>query len=127
MTARARGCALAARARWPRPLAGTTAGERWRTAYDLALDLVRQLREPLAAIRRHDPDLAKQAMRALASVPLNIAEAKGRTGRDRLHHFRIAVGSLRELDVAAAFGWFERAPLVAERDRLCAVLYGLQR
>ena len=100
-------------------------------AYDLALDLVRQLREPLAAIRRHDPDLAKQAMRALASVPLNVAEANGRAGRDRLHHFRIALGSLRELgaalDVAAAFGWLASPPLVAERDRLCGVLYGLQR
>jgi four helix bundle protein len=100
-------------------------------AYELAIDLVRQLREPLAAIRRHDPDLAKQATRALASVPLNVAEANGRAGRDRLHHFRIALGSLRELgaalDVAAAFGWLASAPLVAERDRLCGVLYGLQR
>ena len=100
-------------------------------AYDLALDLVRQLREPLALIRRHDSDLAKQACRALASVPLNIAEANGRAGRDRLHHFRIALGSLRELgaalDVAAAFGWLEDAPRERERDRLCGVLYGLQR
>ena len=100
-------------------------------AYDLALDLVRQLREPLAHIRKHDSDLAKQACRALASVPLNIAEAQGRAGRDRLHHFRIALGSLREvgaaLDVAAAFGWLDEAPSERERDRLCGVLYGLQR
>jgi four helix bundle protein len=100
-------------------------------AYDLALELVRQLQQPLASIRRHDGDLAKQATRALASVPLNIAEADGRAGRDRLHLFRVALGSLREvgaaLDVAAAFGWLPDAPLASERDRLCGVLYGLQR
>jgi four helix bundle protein len=100
-------------------------------AYDLALDLVSHLRAPLAAIRHHDADLAKQACRALASVPLNIAEANGRAGRDRLHLFRVALGSLRELgaalDVAAAFGWLDDAPYAAERDRLCGVLYGLQR
>ena len=100
-------------------------------AYDLALDLVHRLREPLATLRRQDADLAKQAYRALASVPLNIGEACGRVGRDRLHSFRIALGSLRELgaalDVAAAFGWLPDAPYAAERDRLCGVLYGLQR
>ena len=100
-------------------------------AYDLAIDLVRRLREPLAVVRRHDPDLARQASRALASVPLNVAEATGRAGRDRLHLFRVALGSLRELgaalDVAAAFGWLPDAPFASERDRLCGVLYGLQR
>jgi four helix bundle protein len=100
-------------------------------AYDLALDLVRQLREPLASIRHHDADLARQACRALTSVPLNISEACGRAGRDRLHLFRVALGSLRELgaalDVAANFGWLPDAPCAAERDRLCGVLYGLQR
>jgi four helix bundle protein len=100
-------------------------------AYDLAIDLVRGLREPLASLRRHDGDLARQACRALASVPLNVAEANGRVGRDRLHLFRIALGSLRELgaalEVAAAFGWLDDAPLGRERDRLCGILYSLQR
>jgi len=100
-------------------------------AYDLALDLVCRLREPLAVLRRHDADLARQTYRALASVPLNISEATGRVGRDRTHLFRIALGSLRELgaalDVAAAFGWLPVAPAAAERDRRCGVLYGLQR
>ena len=99
--------------------------------YDLAVDLVRRLNEPLATIRRFDPDLARQASRALASVPLNIAEANGRLGSDRLHLFRVALGSLREvgaaLDVAAAVGWLPEPPLFAERDRLCGLIYGLQR
>ncbi len=100
-------------------------------AYDLALDLVCRLREPIAQLRRHDPDLARQTCRALASVPLNVAEASGRAGRDRLHLFRVALGSLRELgaalDVAAALGLLPEAPYTTERDRLCGVLYGLQR
>ena len=100
-------------------------------AYDLALDLIRSLAPALAVLRRHDADLAKQARRALASVALNTSEANGRTGGDRLHSFRIALGSLREvgaaLDVAVAFGWLDHAPLDAERDRLCGILYSLQR
>ena len=100
-------------------------------AYDLAIDLVRRLREPIAGIGHHNADLARQVCRSLASVPLNIAEASGRAGRDRLHLFRIALGSLREvgaaLDTAAAFGWLDAVPCAAERDRLCGMLYSLQR
>jgi four helix bundle protein len=99
--------------------------------YDLAVDLVRRMREPIDAIRRFDPDLARQASRALASVPLNVAEANGRAGRDRLHLSRVALGSLRELgaalDVATALGWLGEPPLAVERDRLCGLIYGCQR
>ena len=52
-------------------------------------------------------------------------------GGDRLQHFRIALGSLREvgavLDIAAAHGWLDAPPLARERDRLGGLLYGLQR
>ena len=34
------------------------------------------------------------------SIPLNVAEASGRTGKDRSHHFRIAYGSAQETTVA---------------------------
>jgi four helix bundle protein len=99
--------------------------------YDLALDVLRGLREPFTIIQRHDASLGKQAARAMSSVPLNIAEANGRTGGDRLHHFRIALGSLREvgavLDIAAVHGWLDAPPLDRERDRLCGLLYSLQR
>src|SRR5580700_5654825 len=70
------------------------------------------LSETLCAARR-SWSASLGSMRALASVPLNIAEAKGRAGRDRLHHFRTALGSLRELGAALA--------------RLGGVLYGPQR
>ncbi|MDX2093456.1 MAG: four helix bundle protein [Kofleriaceae bacterium] len=100
-------------------------------AFDLALSLIHSLRPTLEALRRHDAPLAKQLRTALASVALNAAEALGRTGGDRPHLFRIALGSLREvnavLDVAIAFGYLAEAPLAAERDRLGGLLYGLQR
>ena len=99
--------------------------------YDLALDVLRGLREPFAIIRRHDAALARQAANAMSSVPLNIAEANGRFGGDRLHHFRIALGSMREvgaaIDVAVIHGWLAEPPLDRERDRLCGLLYSLQR
>jgi four helix bundle protein len=99
--------------------------------YDLSLDLIRGLRDPLALIRRHDAALARQGTNAVNSVALNVAEGGGRTGGDKLHHMRIALGSLREvsavLDIATAHGWLAAPPLAAERDRLGALLYGLQR
>ena len=42
--------------------------------------------------------LADQVIRSANSVPANLAEGRGRTGRDRLHHWRIAFGSAREVD-----------------------------
>ena len=101
-------------------------------AYDLCLGIIRRLQAPLAVIRRHNAALAKQGTNAIDSVLLNLAEGNGRKGGDRLHHFRIALGSLREagavLDIASAHGWVsEPPPLDAERDRLCGMIYGLQR
>jgi len=100
-------------------------------AYDLALQIIRDLQAPLAIVRRHNAALAKQGTNAADSVLLNLAEGSGRDGGDRLHHFRIALGSLREvgaaLDIAVAHGWLDGAPLAGERDRLCGMIYGLQR
>ena len=74
---------------------------------------------------------AREARRARSRRSENLAEGNGREGGDRLHHFRIALGSLREvgavLDIAAVHGWLGEAPLAAERDRLCGMIYGLQR
>ena len=43
--------------------------------------------------------LQDQVIRSASSVPANLAEGSGRAGRDRIHHFRIAYSSAKEVDV----------------------------
>jgi four helix bundle protein len=61
------------------------------TAAGFAISLVMRVPAPLKPI-------ADQVVRSASSVPANIAEGAGRTGRDRLHHYRIAYASAREVD-----------------------------
>jgi four helix bundle protein len=42
--------------------------------------------------------IADQVIRSAASVSANLAEGHGRTGRDRLHFWRIAYASAKEVD-----------------------------
>ena len=102
--------------------------------YEVALELIRSLCPVVATLKRHDPDLARQLVRAATSVPLNLAEANRRAGRDRLHLFRTAAGSASEsrscLDTAAAWGYLEAAAAATPRaltDRLGAMLYRMTR
>jgi len=43
--------------------------------------------------------IGDQVIRSASSVPANLAEGHGRSGRDRIHHFRIAYASAKEVDV----------------------------
>ncbi len=62
-------------------------------------------------VGQHDADLARQMRRALASVPLNCAEAPSSRGRNRAARYHTAAGSMREvgaaLDVALALGYID--------------------
>ena len=101
-------------------------------AFEIAIELNRSLRDALEVIARHDPALAQQLRRAASSVPLNLAEARRRIGRDRLHQFRVAAGSADEvtacLRVAEALGYLE-LPSVADAldcaDRVRAIVWTL--
>ena len=62
-------------------------------AFELAIEAIRFLQDPLSAIARRDPDLARQIRRAAASMALNLSEGNRRTGSDRLHLWRVAAGS----------------------------------
>ena len=68
-------------------IAQTTAVE----AAALSLSLVSRVPVPLKSI-------ADQVIRAASSVPANLAEGHGRAGRDRMHHWRIAYASAKEVD-----------------------------
>ena len=66
----------------------------YSTALDaagIAVKLVKTVPAPLRS-------LADQVVRAACSVPANLAEGHGRSGRDRMHHWRIAYGSAKEVD-----------------------------
>ena len=61
-------------------------------AAGIAIGLAMRVPAPLKPI-------ADQVIRSASSVAANLAEGWGRVGRDRLHHFRIAYASAREVDV----------------------------
>ena len=56
-----------------------------------AIALVMRVPAPLKSI-------ADQVIRSASSVPANLAEGHGRSGRDRFHHWRIAYASAKEVD-----------------------------
>ena len=77
--------------------------------------------------------IADQAMRASASVVLNLAEALGREGADRARALRIARGSALELDAALTLMLHRGACRAAERQvakgltvRVVALITGLR-
>ena len=65
--------------------------EKATTAAGIAILLVMRVPAPLKSI-------ADQIIRSASSVPANLAEGAGRSGRDRFHHWRIAYGSAKEVD-----------------------------
>ena len=60
-------------------------------AAGIAIALVTRVPAPLKSI-------ADQVIRSASSVPANLTEGHGRFGRDRIHHWRIAYGSAKEVD-----------------------------
>ena len=57
----------------------------------IAISLVTRVPAPLKC-------LANQVIRSASSVPANLAEGHGRSGRDRMYHWRIAYASAKEVD-----------------------------
>ena len=60
-------------------------------AAGIAISLVLRVPAPLKS-------LADQVIRSASSVPANLSEGHGRSGRDRMHRWRIAYGSAKEAD-----------------------------
>jgi four helix bundle protein len=77
----------------PNAVANTNfvAQEKALEAAGIAIALVMRVPAPLKSI-------ADQAIRAANSVPANLAEGHGRSGRDRAYHWRIAYASAKEVD-----------------------------
>jgi four helix bundle protein len=101
---------------------------------EIALRLIRSLRQPVARVRKRNARLAGQIEEAGCSVVANLLEGNRRTGRDRGHLFRVAAGSADEtrahLLTAEAWGWVERAeidPALDHADHVLAILWKLTR
>ncbi|MBO6933950.1 MAG: four helix bundle protein [Deltaproteobacteria bacterium] len=102
--------------------------------HQLSLQLVSVVhRDVMPQARVNDPELADQLARAVRSTPLNIAEGSG-YGRSRRqkHHFRVALGSGREvftcLELLVATGAVPAGSAHEARalsDRVNKMLYGL--
>jgi four helix bundle protein len=67
------------------------AHEKALEAAGIAIALVMRVPTPLKSI-------ADQVIRSASSVPANLAEGHGRSGRDRLNFWRIAYASAKEVD-----------------------------
>ena len=73
------------------PHTGLIAHRKALEAAGIAINLVLRVPAPLKSI-------ADQVIRSASSVPANLSEGHGRSGRDRLHHWRIAYASAGEVD-----------------------------
>ncbi len=97
--------------------------------HEVAIALVREVMPLLREIERSDPDLARQARRAVMSTP-PIGEGSDQVGKRRALHYRIALGSAREtwsaLRVAEAAGYIG-TPSHDLRNRFDQVIGTLHR
>ena len=99
--------------------------------YAVLIELVRDVAPMVDQIGRRDPDLARQARRAMTSAPLNLAEGSYSRGRNRMARYHNSMGELRELlsclEVAAALGYVaEVEPTMRRRfDHVLGTLVNL--
>ena len=88
-------------------------------AYEVTLDAIRSLPPLIAAIKRHNRELADQLERAGQSTLPHLAEARRRSGKDRQNRYRTFAGEAAEsvacLDVAIAWAYAPVAELAASR------------
>ena len=104
----------------------------WGSLGILTLDTVRRLGPVVAAVARHDGDLARQMRRAASSIVLNIAEAQGARDGNGRQRLRTALGSAHEtrsaVELAITWGFTKPdAELVDALDRIAATLHELAR
>ena len=103
-------------------------------ALDVAMEVVEHLGAVVERIEQRDRSLGDQVRRVASSVALNLAEGAKRTGKDRIHLFRIAHGSAAEvktaLRLAVAWRYVSASalePSLVSLDRLGGLLHGLTR
>lgn len=76
--------------RGPHPTSNFLTLTKAEEAAGIAISVVLKVRSPLKS-------LADQVIRSASSVPANLAEGAGRTGKDRSYHWKVAYGSAKEV------------------------------
>ena len=99
-------------------------------AYNVSLEVARQLHPFVARIRKHDNTQAKQLVDAMSSAVRNLAEGAAHKGGNKRAKYEIALGEVNEvraaLDLAIAWGYLTDDSAVREPlGRLLALCYGL--
>src|SRR5262245_47613966 len=99
-------------------------------AYEVGLELIRQLRPLMPAFKLEDRDYEDNLRRAANSIVNNIGEGSRRGGREQKRFYEFAAGSASEikgaLDAADAWGYpIDLGPVRATVDRLMGLLWGL--
>jgi len=99
-------------------------------AYQVAIEMISELRPIVDAIKRHDAHLADQLQRAATNTVANLAEGQRREQGNKRRAYENAHGEAREvlgcLDCARAWGWIcEDAAARAKVDRLLGLCWGL--
>jgi four helix bundle protein len=98
--------------------------------HQTAIELVREVMPVIREIERVDPDLGRQMRRAVMSTPLNIAEGSEQAGKRRGLHYRIALGSAREVWsalMAAEAAGYVQSPSNELKNRFDTVIGTLHR
>jgi four helix bundle protein len=100
-------------------------------AFSLSIEVIGLLRLLLPAFQKQDASLTKQLRSAASSISLNLAESRGRSGRDQVHFLRIAYGSAEEslacLFVAQAWGYVEKKDVSPAINKLSHLINMIRR
>lgn len=99
-------------------------------AYQVAIELVRELRPIVEELQKRDSNLADQLRRAATSVVANLAEGQRRLKGNKQRAYEIAHGEAREvlgcLECAQAWGYVASCDAALSKlDRLLALCWGL--
>ena len=99
-------------------------------AFEVALDVIRQLQPIIQQIRVHDLHLADQLARAAKNTAANLSEGQRREAGNKRRAYETAHGEAREalgwLEIASACGFaLDDADVRRTLDRLLGLLWGL--
>jgi len=102
--------------------------------YPVLLAMVKSVCALARKVRKHDPDLARQMMRASTSTMLNAVEGWHSQGGNKVARYHSSLASSREtvgcLDISVGCGYLSAAEVAEDLvrlDEIAAVMWKLAR